>query len=185
MENELYEELKASFEKTYEAMRRDLSRVRSGRANPNLLDTIRVSYYGQLTPLSQLAAIQVPEARMITIKPWEAPLLKEIERAILSSDLGITPSTDGTVIRLAVPPLTEERRKELVKKVNNISESAKIAVRNQRRDTNKLFQDMEKAGELSEDDLARALKQVQALTDAAIEGVDKIIAAKEEELMEV
>lgn len=185
METELFEDLKSNFEKTYDALRRDLSRVRSGRANPNLLDTIRVPYYGQPTPLSQVAAIQVPEPRMITIKPWESSLLKEIERAILSSDLGITPSNDGTIIRLGIPPLTEERRRDLVKKVHAAGEAAKVAARNHRRDTNKLFQELEKGGDMSEDALARALKQVQTHTDEAIEYIDKVVGGKEKELMEV
>lgn len=185
MEAEIFEDLKASFEKTYEALRRDLARVRSGRANPTLLDNIRVPYYGQPTPLTQVAAIQVPEPRMITIKPWEASLLKEIERAILSSDLGLTPSNDGTIIRLSIPPLTEQRRKEMVKKVHAAGEAAKVAARNHRRDTNKLFQDLEKEGDMSEDNLARALKQVQTLTDEAVEFIDKVVGTKEKELMEV
>ena len=183
--DEIYDDLKSSFEKTYDALRRDLSRVRTGRANANLLDTIRVSYYGQPTPLSQVAAIQIPEARMITIKPWEANLLKDIERAILSSDLGITPSSDGTIIRLAIPPLTEERRKQLVKKVHTAGEAARVSARVHRRDANAMLKDAEKDSDITEDDLKRSLKEVQTRTDAAIAVINSIIEGKESELMEV
>ena len=182
---EIYDDLKASFEKTYDALRRDLSRVRTGRASANLLDTIRVPYYGQPTPLSQVAAIQIPEARMITVKPWESGLLKDIERAILSSDLGITPNNDGTLIRLVVPPLTEERRKQLVKRVHTIAEAARVSARNHRREANSTLKEYQKEGEITEDDLARALKQVQTFTDDAINGINGIIGKKEAELMEV
>ena len=183
--DEIYDDLNASFENTFDALRRDLSRVRTGRANTNLLDTIRASYYGQPTPLNQVAAIQIPEARMITIKPWEANLLKDIERAILSSDLGITPNSDGTLIRLAIPPLTEDRRKQLVKKVHTAGENARISARNHRRDANALLKESEKSSDITEDDLKRGLKKVQDLTDAAVATIGKIIDAKESELMEV
>ena len=183
--NEIYEMLGLEFDGAYERLRRELSRVRSGRANPTLLDNIRVSYYGQPTPLNQVAAIQVPEARLITIKPWEANLLKDIERAIQASDLGLNPSNDGTLIRLSIPSLTEESRKKLVKTVHASGENAKVSVRNGRRDANAALKEAEKASDITEDDLARALKQVQTLTDAAVEKIDKIIAAKEKDLLEV
>lgn len=183
--DEIYDDLKSSFENTFNALRRDLSRVRTGRASATLLDTIRVSYYGQPTPLSQVAAIQIPEARMITVKPWEATLLKDIERAILSSDLGITPNNDGTIIRLVIPPLTEERRKQLVKKVHQAGEAARVSARNHRRDANATLKDYEKESEITEDDLARGLKDVQKFTDEAIGTINKIIETKESELMEV
>ena len=134
MEEDIYEDLKDSFEKAFSALRRELARVRSGRANVNLLDNIRVPYYGQPTPLTQLASLQVPEPRMITVKPWEKNLLQDIERAIHQSDLGINPTNDGTLIRLVVPALTEERRKKLVKQVQGHGENAKLATRNSRRD---------------------------------------------------
>ncbi len=183
--DEVYEELAQSFEKAYSALRRELARVRSGRANINLLDNIRVQYYGQPTPLSQVAALQVPEARLITIKPWEKNLLGDIERALQQSTLGLNPSNDGNIIRLSIPPLTEERRKDLVKQVRHQGEEAKIAVRNARRDANGNLRDFQKDSEITEDDLERALKEVQVRTDAATAKVDAIIAEKEEELMEV
>lgn len=182
---EVYDDLESRFDKAFEALRRELSRVRTGRANINLLDTIRVNYYGQPTPLSQVAAIQVPEPRLITIKPWESNLLKDIERTIMTSDLGITPSSDGTLIRLAIPPLTEERRKELAKAVHRHGEDCKVSIRNSRRDANAALKDAEKASDITEDDLARALKEVQEKTDAAVAKVDSIIGGKEKELMEV
>lgn len=185
MEEELYEDLKASFEKTFGALRRELSRVRSGRANVNLLDNVKVPYYGEPTAISQVASLQVPEPRMITIKPWEKTMLKEIERAIQQSNLGITPSNDGTVIRLSVPPLTEERRRELARQVQKHGENGKVSVRNSRRDANAMLKALQKDGDLTEDDLKRALDRVQTLTDEAVKQLDDIVGNKEEELMEV
>ncbi len=181
----LYAELNASFQKTSDALKRELDRIRTGRANASLLDNIRVSYYGQMTPLSQVAGIQVPEPRMITIKPWEQSLLKEIEKALLQSDIGITPSNDGNIIRLQIPPLTEDRRKALVKQVSAAGEEAKVAARNQRRDANATIKSFEKDGDITEDDREKGLKKVQELTDAAIAKIEKQIAAKEKELMEI
>ncbi len=185
MEEEIYEDLKSSFEGAYSALRRELARVRSGRANVNLLDNIRVPYYGQPTPLSQVASLQVPEPRMITIKPWEKTLLGDIERAIQQANLGITPANDGTVIRLSIPPLTEERRKSLVKDVGQMGENAKVSARNARRDANALLKALQKDGELTEDDLKRSLDQVQELTNGATGQIDGIVKQKEEELLEV
>lgn len=185
MLDEIQEDLEANFKKAFDALSRELARVRSGRANINLLDNIRVPYYGQPTPLSQMAALQVPEPRMITIKPWESNLLKDIERAILQSDLGLTPSNDGTLIRLHIPPLTEDRRRDLVKQVKGHGEDAKISIRNSRRDANSTLKDLEKDSDITEDDLQRGLKVVQDLTDEAVAKVDAIIAKKETELMEV
>ncbi|MCA9558111.1 MAG: ribosome recycling factor [Myxococcales bacterium] len=185
MLDEIQEDLKANFQKAFDALSRELARVRSGRANINLLDNIRVPYYGQPTPLSQMAALQVPEPRMITIKPWESNLLKDIERAILQSDLGLTPSNDGTLIRLHIPPLTEDRRRDLVKQVKAHGEDAKISIRNSRRDANSTLKDLEKDSDITEDDLQRGLKVVQEMTDEAVARVDTIIAKKETELMEV
>jgi len=183
--DEVYEQLESSFESTFDALRRDLSRVRSGRANPNVLDNIRVSYYGQPTPLNQIAAVQAPEARMLTIKPWEAPMLKEIERAILQSDLGITPSNDGVIIRLVIPPLTEERRIKLSKQVHDAGETAKVAIRNARRTANKDLETAQKDGDLTEDDLKRTQKEVQDRTDRAVKKVDDIVGAKDKDLMDI
>jgi len=183
--DEVYEELEVIFEKAFTALRRELARVRSGRANVNLLDNIRVQYYGQPTPLSQIASLQVPEARMITIKPWEQNLLKDIERALQQSDLGLNPSNDGTIIRLVIPQLTEERRKALVRQVERNGEDAKVSVRNSRRDANAMLKSLEKDSDITEDDLERALKEVQKRTDAATAKVDAVIADKESELLEV
>ncbi len=185
MIDEVYEDLDTNFEKAFSALRRELARVRSGRANVNILDNIRVQYYGQPTLLNQVASLQVPEARLITIKPWEQNLLKDIERAIQLSDLGLNPSNDGTIIRLAIPQLTEERRKALVRQVQRSGEDAKVSVRNNRRDANAMLKELEKDSGITEDDLERALKEVQRLTDAATEKVDEVIQAKETELMEV
>lgn len=185
MEDEIYEDLKATFEKTFSALKRDLARVRSGRANVNLLDNIRVSYYGQPTPLSQVASLQVPEPRTITIKPWEKNLLGDVERAIQQSNLGLNPANDGTVIRLSIPPLTEDRRKELVRTVQKFGETAKISARNSRRDANAMLKALQKDGDLTEDELKKSLDKVQGMTDEATGTIDGIIGRKQEELMEV
>lgn len=185
MEDEIYSELNESFENAYTALRKELARVRSGRANTNLLDGIRVSYYGQPTPLNQVANLSVPEPRMITIKPWEKNMLGEIERAIQQANLGINPSNDGVLIRLVIQPLTEERRKQLVKQVKEHGEAARVSARNARRDANTLLDTLQKDGDLSEDDMHRAKKEVQSRTDDAIKKIDEILAKKEAELMEV
>jgi ribosome recycling factor len=185
MINDILQDLNNSFEKTYESLRRDLGRVRTGRANVHLLDGIRVSYYGQPTPLNQVANLQTPEPRMITIKPWDATVLKEIERAIRQSDLGLNPANDGNMIRLSIPPLTEERRKELVKQVRGYGEDAKVVARNHRRDANTLLKDAQKDGDITEDDLNKGLKEVQTRTDAAITKIDQIVADKEKELLDI
>lgn len=185
MQQEINAQLKSNFEQTYSALKRDLTRVRTGRANANLLDGVRVDYYGTPTPVSQVAAIQIPEARMVMIKPWEANLLGDIERAIINANLGLSPSNDGTVIRLNIPPLTEERRKDLAKQVQQLGENAKVSVRNHRRDANADLKAFQKEGELSEDELARALKDVQGLTDAAVTEIDGILAKKQAELEEI
>lgn len=183
--DEVYEELELDFEGAFEALRRELARVRSGRAKPNLLDNVRVSYYGQPTPLNQVAAIQVPEARMLTIKPWESNLLGDIERAIQAANLGLNPSNDGTLIRVSIPPLTEESRKKLVRDVHQHGENAKIGVRSARRNANEALKKAEKASDITEDDLARALKKVQDMTDKATAKIDSIVKTKEDDLMEV
>ena len=159
--------------------------IRAGRANPHVLDKIKVDYYGTPTPLQQVGNINVPEARMIIIQPWEKSLLKAIEKAILTSELGINPTNDGNVIRLVFPELTEERRKELVKDVKKKGEAAKVAVRNIRRDANDFFKKQQKADEISEDDLAEAEDDIQKLTDKMIGKIDKAIEAKSKELLTV
>jgi ribosome recycling factor len=182
---EINEQLKIKFEQTYTALRRDLTRVRTGRANANILDGVRVDYYGTPTPVAQVAAIQIPEARLLTVKPWEASLLKDIERAIINANIGLSPSNDGTLLRLNIPPLTEERRKELGRQVQQLGEQAKVSVRNHRRDANAELKEWQKEGELSEDDLARSLKEVQTLTDAAVTVIDEILSKKQAELEEI
>ena len=171
--------------KTLEVLESDYMTIRAGRANPHVLDKIKVDYYGTPTPLQQVGNINVPEARMIIIQPWEKSLLKAIEKAILTSDLGVNPTNDGSVIRLVFPELTEERRKELVKDVKKKGEAAKVAVRNIRRDGNDYFKKLQKADEISEDDLAEAEEDIQKLTDKMIGKIDKAIEAKSKELLTV
>ena len=171
--------------KTLESLDREYASIRAGRANPHLLDKITVDYYGSPTPLQQVGNISVPEARMLQIQPWESSLIKAIEKAILGSDLGITPSNDGKVIRLVFPELTEERRKELVKDVKKKGEQAKVAVRNIRRDGMDAFKKQSKAKEISEDVYADLEDQLQKITDKYVAKVDKAIEAKSKELMTV
>ena len=171
--------------KTLEVLESDYMTIRAGRANPHVLDKIKVDYYGTPTPLQQVGNINVPEARMIIIQPWEKSLLKAIEKAILTSELGINPTNDGNVIRLVFLELTEERRKELVKDVKKKGEAAKVAVRNIRRDANDFFKKQQKADEISEDDLAEAEDDIQKLTDKMIGKIDKAIEAKSKELLTV
>jgi len=175
----------AGMVKALESFKRDLSKVRTGRASLALLDDVRVDYYGTPTPLNQVAALAVPEPRLITIQPWEKNLANDIERAILKADLGLNPSSDGQLIRLVFPPLTEERRKEMVKQVKRIGEEAKIAVRNIRREGNDALKKFEKDKEITEDDLKRGEKEVQDVTDDYVARVDKVIADKEKDLMEI
>ena len=175
----------AGMVKALESFRRDLSKVRTGRASLALLDDVRVDYYGTPTPLSQVAALAVPEPRLITIQPWEKNLAGEIEKAILKADLGLNPSSDGQLIRLVFPPLTEDRRKEMVKQVKRLGEEAKIAVRNVRREGNDTLKKLEKDKDITEDDLKRGEKEIQDVTDDYVARVDKVIAEKEKDLMEI
>ena len=172
-------------QKAFEFLLSDFQTIRAGRANPHVLDKIKVDYYGTPTPIQQVGNISVPEARMIVIQPWEKSLLKAIEKAILTSDLGINPTNDGSVIRLIFPELTEDRRKELSKEVKKKGENAKVAVRNIRRDANDTFKKQEKASEISEDDLEEVIDKMQKLTDKMIEKIDKAIEAKTKEIMTV
>jgi ribosome recycling factor len=170
--------------KTIADLQNELKRVRTGRASLALLDGIRVDYYGTQTPLNQMASLSVPESRLIVIQPWDVSAIKEIEKAILKSDLGLTPSSDGKLIRIAIPPLTEERRKELVKVVSKMCEEHKIAVRNIRRDANELLKGFKKEGDISEDDAFKGQDQVQKVTDQYIAEVDEIYTSKEKEILE-
>lgn len=184
----MQEELKVyedKMNKSLEVLQSDYSSIRAGRANPHVLDKIKVDYYGTPTPIQQVGNVSVPEARMIVIQPWEKSLLRAVERAILTSDLGINPTNDGNVIRLVFPELTEERRKDLSKEVKKKGEGTKVAIRNIRRDANETFKKMEKAGEMSEDDLKLATEKMQKLTDKMIEKVDAAVEAKTKEIMTV
>ena len=178
----VYEE---KMEKTISNLQEEYSTIRAGRANPHILDKITVDYYGTPTVLQQVGNITVPEARMICIAPWDATLLKEIEKAILASDLGLTPTNDGKVIRLVFPELTEERRKELVKDVKKKGENAKVAVRNIRRDANDAFKKQNKANEISEDELSDIEDDIQKLTDKYVKKVEEIIEDKSKEILTV
>jgi ribosome recycling factor len=181
---ETLEETKDRMGKTIAALENELKRVRTGRASLALLDGIRADYYGTATPLDQMASLSVPESRLITIQPWDASAIKEIEKAILKSDLGLTPNSDGKLIRIAIPPLTEERRKELVKRVNKISEEHKVAIRNIRRDSNEMLKAFKKEGEISEDAAFKAQDDVQKITDEYIKKIDGIYGEKEKEILE-
>lgn len=163
----------------------DLASIRAGRANPAILDKITVEYYGAQTPLAQVGTISVPEARTIIVQPWDVSVLKEIEKAILASDIGINPNNDGKVIRLNFPPLTEERRRELSKGISKRGEEAKVAIRNIRRDSLEQFKKQKKANEITEDDLKDLEDQIQKLTDRFVKNIDTIVTAKEKEIMEV
>ena len=172
-------------EKTLDVLLDEFGSIRAGRANPHVLDRIKVDYYGTPTPIQQVGNINVPEARMIVIQPWDKSLLKSIEKAILTSDLGINPTNDGSVIRLVFPELTEERRKDLAKDVKKKGEAAKVAVRNIRRDANESLKKMEKNGDISEDDLKDGNDKIQKLTDKMIDKIDKAVETKTKEIMTV
>ncbi len=179
------EQFSSKMEKTVETLREEYATIRAGRANPHLLDKLRVDYYGQPSALQSVANISVPEARVIQIQPWESKLIKEIEKAILTSDLGLTPSNDGRVIRLVFPELTEERRKDLVKDVKKKAENAKVAIRNIRRDANELYKKQNKANEISEDEFKGLEDNVQKLTDRYILEIDRIMEEKSKEILTV
>ena len=177
--------IKEKMEKTISVFSEKLSEVRAGRANPAILNKVKIDYYGTPTPINQVAGISVPEARLIVIQPWDMSILKEIEKAILASDIGINPNNDGKVIRLAFPELTEERRKELVKDIKKMAEEAKVAVRSVRRDGIEIAKAEQKEGNMTEDELKQAENDIQKLTDSSVEEIDKILANKEKEVMSV
>ena len=184
MGDERIEKYESKMTKTLESLEKELSTVRAGRANPHILDKITVDYYGAPTPLQQVANVTVPEARMIQIQPWEASLIKEIQKAILSSDLGLNPNTDGKIIRLVLPELTEERRKELVKDVKKKGEAAKVAVRNIRRDANDAYKKLAKQ-DVSEDEIKELEDKIQKLTDKFVKNIDKAVEEKSKEILTV
>lgn len=185
MINDVLKEAEDRMVKAVEALKREYATIRAGRANPNMLDKVTVEYYGTQTPVNQLANISVPEPRMLTIQPWDKSSLPMIEKAILKSDLGLNPSSDGTVIRLLIPQLTAERRTEIVKTVKKKSEDSRVAIRNIRRDSNDELKKLEKDHTASEDDVKRAQDDVQKMTDKFIKEIDRIMGTKEKEIMEV
>ena len=181
----VHKEIEDKMKKTVSVYQEELLSIRAGRANPSLLDKITVDYYGVMTPLNQIAGVSAPEPRLLVIQPWDSNTISQIEKAILKSDLGLNPSNDGKIIRLPIPQLTEERRKDLTKVVRKNSENAKIAIRNNRREANDRLKKMEKNKELSEDERIMAEEEMQKITDKYIEEIDKITKKKEQELMEV
>jgi ribosome recycling factor len=178
-------EAEKGMEKAIEALQRNFGRVRAGRANLSLLDGIRVEYYGTPTPLNQVASLSIPEPRMITVQPWDKSLIAAIEKAILQSEMDLNPANDGNLIRIPIPRLTEERRKELVKVVKGMTEEAKVAVRNARREANTAFDKLHKDKALSEDDMRRRKDEAQKLTNQLVEKTDELLAKKEAEILEV
>ena len=185
MPNEVMNQAKEKMDNAIGAYSRELASIRAGRANASLLDRIMVEYYGAPTPLNQMAGISIPEARLIAIQPYDKTTLGEIEKAIMKSDIGITPSNDGTIIRLAIPALTEERRKDIVKTVKKEAEDSKVVIRNVRRDANEDFKKLEKDSAITEDDLHRNGEEIQKLTDTYIKKIDDITKAKEDEILEI
>jgi ribosome recycling factor len=185
MVKEIFDSTKEKMQKAVNALERELATIRAGRATPGLLDKVTVDYYGTQTPLNQLASISTPETRLLVVQPWDKGIIGDIEKALLKSDLGLTPSNDGNVIRLSIPQLTEERRRELVKFVRKKGEESKVAVRNLRREANDSLKEMEKAGDITEDQLRRAQEEVQKITDSYVNKVDNVLGKKENEIMEV
>jgi ribosome recycling factor len=184
MKEEILSELKEKMTKSQEALKKEFGRIRTGRASTALLDGIKVECYDSLMPLDQVASISVPESRLMTVKPWDQSIIGDIEKSILKSELGLTPMNDGKIIRIPIPPLTEERRKELAKLARKMAEESKIAIRNQRRDANELFKELKNEKEISEDELYRCQDEVQKITDKFIKGIDTITAEKETEILE-
>lgn len=185
MVNDVLSELDGHLGKAIDSLKRELAKVRTGRANLAILDGVRVDYYGQATPLNQVASLAVADARLITIKPWEKKIIPDIERSIREANLGLNPSSDGEIVRLPIPALTQERRKELTKVVKRIGEDAKVAIRNSRRDTKEMLEQLAKDGDISDDDSAVGLKKMQAAVDTFTTKVDEIVAKKEAEILEV
>lgn len=182
---ELFEDAERRMQKAVEALRQDLAAIRTGRASAGLLERIQVDYYGAPTPINQVATISVPEARLLVIQPWDRKMLTDIEKAIQKSDLGINPNNDGQVIRLSIPPLNEERRRDMVKTLHKKLDEHKVAIRNVRRDVHDKLRDREKKKEISEDELKRSTERLQKLTDRFIDEMDAIGKTKEKEILEV
>lgn len=182
---EVIKAMEAKMDKSIEAMKVDLASIRTGRANPAILNKVLVDYYGAMTPIPQVASVASPEPRLITVQPWEKTMLKPIEKAIMTSDLGLNPSSDGVVIRLNIPMLTEDRRKELVKQVAKKAEEYRVTLRNARRDANDALKKMEKAKEITEDESKKGVEDIQKLTDKRMKDLEAVVAAKEKEVMSV
>lgn len=185
MLDESYKDAKARMDQAVKKLAGELAKVRTGRASLNIFDGVMVDYYGSPTPLNQVAGMANPEPSLITIQPWEAHIIGDVEKAILAANLGMTPSNDGTMIRISVPPLTEERRKEYVKQAHILGETAKTAIRNIRRDANDSLKKMEKDKDISQDDLHRGLDEIQKITDKEVAAVDKLVKNKEDEIMTI
>jgi ribosome recycling factor len=185
MINDVIQETKERMGKSEKAFEKEISKVRTGRASQAVLDGVKVDYYGTQTPLPQMATVSIPESRLITVKPWDVSVINEVEKAILKANLGLTPSNDGKLIRISIPPLTEERRKEIAKNVAKICEDYKVAIRNIRRDSNEMLKELQKEGDISEDDSFKAQKLVQEATNESIKKLDRIFAEKEKEILEV
>ncbi len=185
MKDLIFEELKENMEKHIEFLKKSFNKVRTGRASTALLDGIKVEYYGTLTPLNQVATLSVPESQLIIISPWDGSVIGNIEKAIQKSELSLVPTNDGKIIRISIPPLTEERRKELVKIVKKMAEECKINLRNSRRDANNQLKKLEKEGEMSEDNLHDHQNEVQTITDDFIKMTDDILSDKEQDIMEI
>jgi ribosome recycling factor len=183
--DDILKDLNDRIAKTLDQLRHDLSAVRTGRASLHLLDNVKVDYYGTPTPLNQVATLSVPEARLIMVKPWEKNMIPVIEKAIRDANLGVNPMSDKDLVRVPIPPLTEERRKEIVKQVKHKGEEHKIAIRNERRDAKELIEASEKDGEIAEDDAKKALDKMQKATDDGVKKIDEIVAAKEKDVMQV
>ena len=183
--DDVVKDLKGRIDRALEDLKKELSKIRTGRASLSLLEGVRVNYYGTLTPLSGVASLAVPEPRLITVKPWEKGLLKDVEKALREANLGLTPMNDGEIIRLPIPPLTEERRKEIAKQVKTKGEDHKVAIRNERRDANEKLKGLLKDKKITEDENKRTGDRVQKETDAGVSQVDQIVSKKEKEVMEV
>lgn len=185
MINDALADAKAHMQKAVEAVRHEFAALRTGRASPALLEQIRVDYYGVATPVTQVATVTVPEPRLLVIHPWDKKIVKDVEKAILKSELGLVPSSDGVNVRVPIPPLTEERRKELVKIARKHAEDGRVAVRNVRRDAKEMIEQLEEDGDVSEDEAKRGLDELQKLTDKMIAEIDALLAAKDKEIMEL
>jgi ribosome recycling factor len=185
MINDVIADARSRMQKAIEAVRHEFASLRTGRASPTLLEQIRVDYYGVATPITQVATVTVPEPRLLVIAPWDKKMVKDIEKAILKSELGLMPSSDGTHVRVPIPPLTQERRKELAKVAHKHAEEGRVAIRNVRREAKEMIEDLEEEGDVSEDESKRGLDELQKLTDKFIAEVDALLAAKEKEILEV